>query len=1366
MTSGAKTFLVAGALALLAPPQDPSDPAERAHDLVELLNSDSVEERDKASTALFKLGRPALPALEGAARGADPEAGARARLILTLIHWGVPPETPAPLLQTLSEIASQAPERKIALIKDLLKSKDATLRPLLDAIWKSLREPQVAAALAPWWTRRDTIATQERLQGLVSENAPVIHEALGDLYEYRLDPSRAADAYGRALRLHDTPDLYRKWRDAMVQSHRDAELADEIARGTHQENGRPLDRIAALYQCGRRPEADALVRECPQAAELACDYGSPQAVLGAESAQMSAHVRIHALALAGDFEHAEAEWRALPDDVHDRHLVLEGLLTARGDYDLATPGFLDEAIRHSPGEPHARLAKLLSSADPAAAMTEYKKAALLDPESAETFAALAEFAGAQGDRGRARQAWARAAALDPENPAYFQALSGLGPPDGATRAAGRGCWNGSLSVSRMGSLFSSPPVRLGAHVYYLDRLGYFIKAKDATDPVPVWTYQPPKQHRLSRRGWRYTWSLQNPKVAEWDGHLVAVFDVAANTSSQEGSGWAEGSLIAVLDPGTGKELWTRAVSGIQGGKIFPKEGVVAFASGGVALFDLARRDWRWGAGNQSLVQGTPWVEGPSVYVGFANGILCKLKAQDGTILWTKGKPGVSLGKIVLQREGEALLFGAAGRLTALGPQDGETIWEREWKPSRWGDSVTSEAGVLYGWGPYPASAWAVRLADGKTLWHRVITRESSWTQSGGLVAGGLFVIDNRGITLLDRKTGEIVLARPVENWPWQSSVFAEGDTLVVSTAIRPEYSYDPGPDEQSQFRRFDSEPARRLVYRFVMNPPSPWPAASRQAAQGAEGALRISLLEDACYGPSAQDPESWKALAEALMDLGEPLRAVDALRTGSLLSPGTIEGLKPWQDLAQAWMSRAGDETGRFQALIDEWEKTLKCLKLVADFTNPKTVAQEPAADDQFWSKSDDLLRHPSPATRVAVASFNAESGDAESFRTLVQAAPEVDGALALRGMARMIPRLLFLRHWSSQGWGTLDVDAVVEALADCSRRAQGDVRGAAIAAMELLGRRSPDPEAARLLEGVLASPDPVLQLAAGAALLARGDERAMGPLLKAIGSAEKRERTIAIWVAGQARCARATPALLGALKEQEDSNLRGLALEALIRIGTPEAQSALMEATHHLEWFQAGRVARALRLMGTPEALDRILELSRNPTSRYMAVSMYWELRGVDHPRARERLLEFGGEELAGAPDEGYFIMAVLRARLAGGRLPEAAADLERLVALWPPNAEVAQARFDLAAAQGREDEARKWRAEAERLLGQSQAVEPARVQHRYRAGLLYLHPASLADPARATKYLEEAAGLDPDDEDVTRALNEARAAAGGKGK
>src|SRR5437867_2986519 len=84
IVAAAQTAIPAG------PPKEderkpPATPAQDARLLVQMLRSESVEEREEAERKLKAIGRPALPELEKAAKAVDAEAAERAKHLLRVI---------------------------------------------------------------------------------------------------------------------------------------------------------------------------------------------------------------------------------------------------------------------------------------------------------------------------------------------------------------------------------------------------------------------------------------------------------------------------------------------------------------------------------------------------------------------------------------------------------------------------------------------------------------------------------------------------------------------------------------------------------------------------------------------------------------------------------------------------------------------------------------------------------------------------------------------------------------------------------------------------------------------------------------------------------------------------------------------------------------------------------------------------------------------------------------------------------------------------------------------------------------------------------------------------------------------------------
>jgi hypothetical protein len=118
----AAALLLALGLVLPVPAADPPRPPskERVAEWVRGLSSDSFEEREAASKALWKAGQAAEPALRKLLKDGDAEAVRRAREILDKFEWGLYPHTPEAVSTLIEEYRSGTPESRAALVPKLL----------------------------------------------------------------------------------------------------------------------------------------------------------------------------------------------------------------------------------------------------------------------------------------------------------------------------------------------------------------------------------------------------------------------------------------------------------------------------------------------------------------------------------------------------------------------------------------------------------------------------------------------------------------------------------------------------------------------------------------------------------------------------------------------------------------------------------------------------------------------------------------------------------------------------------------------------------------------------------------------------------------------------------------------------------------------------------------------------------------------------------------------------------------------------------------------------------------------------------------------------------------------------------------------
>lgn len=124
-----------------------------------------------------------------------------------------------------------------------------------------------------------------------------------------------------------------------------------------------------------------------------------------------------------------------------------------------------------------------------------------------------------------------------------------------------------------------------------------------------------------------------------------------------------------------------------------------------------------------------------------------------------------------------------------------------------------------------------------------------------------------------------------------------------------------------------------------------------------------------------------------------------------------------------------------------------------------------------------------------------------------------------------------------------------------------GAVREAAAEALGALG----DPGSVTYLSIALSDKEPLVRLASTVALGQISSNTVIQPLLKAVNDEDSHTRWAAVQALGQVAGAEAVPELIKRLGDEqgpywEDDKICDLAAEALLRIGTPDAQSAVQK--------------------------------------------------------------------------------------------------------------------------------------------------------------------------------------------------------------
>jgi Flp pilus assembly protein TadD len=126
-------LLVLGPVCAAAAADPPAKPPtkEQVAEWVKGLASDSFEEREKASKALWKAGRAAESALRQVLKDGDPEAIRRAREILDKFDWGFYPDTPEAVANLIEKYRSGTPQEQAAIVPKLLEHGSAGFTALM-----------------------------------------------------------------------------------------------------------------------------------------------------------------------------------------------------------------------------------------------------------------------------------------------------------------------------------------------------------------------------------------------------------------------------------------------------------------------------------------------------------------------------------------------------------------------------------------------------------------------------------------------------------------------------------------------------------------------------------------------------------------------------------------------------------------------------------------------------------------------------------------------------------------------------------------------------------------------------------------------------------------------------------------------------------------------------------------------------------------------------------------------------------------------------------------------------------------------------------------------------------------------------------
>ncbi|MEI6383231.1 MAG: outer membrane protein assembly factor BamB [Betaproteobacteria bacterium] len=246
------------------------------------------------------------------------------------------------------------------------------------------------------------------------------------------------------------------------------------------------------------------------------------------------------------------------------------------------------------------------------------------------------------------------------------------------------------------------------------------------------------------------------------GRSVNLLQMIANVNGKIAFA-SDSGLVTVVDSSTGKELnrtqlpvKINAAMGFDGKRL-------ALVSQNNELIVLEDGAVKWRTNLEAQAYTAPLVAGERVFVLLANRTIQSFDGTTGRVLWTQKRTGETL---VLQQQGVLLPFqntlvtGFSGRLAALNPDTGVSLWETTLavprgindlerlvdlvgRASRQGDSICARV--------FQAQVGCVNARRGEFLW----ARPSVGVQGINGNADVLFTTESNGVVLAwDRKNGE------------------------------------------------------------------------------------------------------------------------------------------------------------------------------------------------------------------------------------------------------------------------------------------------------------------------------------------------------------------------------------------------------------------------------------------------------------------------------------------------------------------------------------------------------------------------------------------------------------------------------------
>ncbi len=1325
---------LAASLPLLAQEGD----AEHIARLVRQLGSDDYAERDAAVRELRAMGKRVLPALQEAAQSDDAEIRERALDLLPRVRWNLGDDCPGEVHALLAEYETADAGGRANLLRKLASTGLPAARKVLYSAWWEVDDAGLIADLATELIGVDTDIAEDRLRALEGGGDPRILRALSQARALRGDDSEAADLFGRVVERTKDASLFGPWMRMLMEARRYEDVVRLVRQQKAPDPEEALLAAESSYCLGRRDEAEEILRGfvptpagepklSGQARGLAFRYGSARLFIGgAEAEEHLARERdgmtlaVRAWIQAGDLERAEAALRRIENGATRADLLGE-VLGARGDLDLLTPAFLAEAgsPQQADAARHRRLAKEWEARDADVARAEWKKAVFLDPSLAKE------------------------------------------APPAQAGTPGAGCRPICSRALPDSLAFASSPTQIGDFWYYANCHGDLLKVRDPLAPEPVWTYHPPLQPRSNWRGWASGYQIVLPAVTRWEGKIVALYGrrwsitVPHGNNGSSSSGSPSGAFLCVVDENTGREEWSHAFPGEAGGRVFPDAGIVVFATGGPDVFDLKTRAWRWSISIPDQAAGAIWADvaawahGDAVYVGLATGALCRLRAADGSLVWRREWP-CAPGACSLQAAGNQLLFTAGERIVCLSLEDDSVRWEAVLPPNGGRGGLLVDGERAYFVASWEGSVCAVSLADGKVCWQsRRRLTDYIWDQ--GLMNRVVYLAANDRYIFLDKATGAYVGAAPhAGQGVRESPIFSRADTLYESNQSPFGLDRHPGPDDPRVSRRDRQRPELAAI-RVI---PGPTPTGAFEPPKDEDPLARVSLLEDLCGGSRSRDRAAWLALAEEELHAGRADRAAEAALEGLLVSDAGADEVHAWCDRVGAAGHGARGAKDAAAALHD-LDRRLAFEKAILAGGLPSQAADP----ERPWPSSFlDLMREGSRevVSRRAVALVR--EGISQALPVVVEGLPDMDDREALDAIAGIV-RMTVLSGDESRvdQYVWLQVQrsgscCLRDALRGLLARKRTAVPGAALAALLLLDETAEAEGAEALLRSAFGEKDPIVRLAAAAALAKRGAADAKKAVLEAIGSADQEERTVAVVLAGRLRLAEAVDVI-----RLDGETSYGAEPLALVAIGTDAAAAKLLAWARDTRSQGGWAVPRAMGRWGSPKAVEILVAMTRSEEDYQGAQQAIEALRSFDTTEARRAIMDYSRDYLHLDPDGVFAMRDLANGCAAEGDVKGAEECLAQLEARVSPVWWLEETRTRVLAAKGDLDAARQARRRAEEGLLRGRAICPSSRGLLVDEARLYLDPEAIADKAKARDLLEQARTLAPPDAEILGLLERA---------